>query len=374
MMIIRRSNSLRLAGLALASGALLASTAAPLAGQDRAGQDGADEARLRKIEAEVRALQRKVFPGGDGRLFEPQIAPGTQAPTTSSAANAPTSTAVTDILVRLDALELQLQALTARSEEHGNTLALLESRLAALETGSGAPLVVPTGNVAALPPPTSAPTLAPTPAATLPAATAPVPVISTTATNTPQTGASPALTPGAAPATTPAVRTVAPTPATPAASSPATSTAAAPSAARIAAVQAIAKPQTDDAGDDEYSYGFRLWSAGFFPEARQQLTRFVEQYPRHARISYARNLLGRAFLDDAMPEEAARWFLRNYQADRNAERAPDSLLYLGKAMIALKDTRRACIALAEFGETYPALASGRLASDYQSARGQVTCQ
>ena len=32
---------------------------------------------------------------------------------------------------------------------------------------------------------------------------------------------------------------------------------------RLAAVQAIAKPQTDDAGDDEYSYGFRLWNAGF---------------------------------------------------------------------------------------------------------------
>ena len=33
----------------------------------------ADEARIKKLEAEVRALQRKVFPGGDGRYFEPQI-------------------------------------------------------------------------------------------------------------------------------------------------------------------------------------------------------------------------------------------------------------------------------------------------------------
>ncbi len=138
-------------------------------------------------------------------------------------------------------------------------------------------------------------------------------------------------------------------------------------------MQAIAKPQTADAGDDEYSYGFRLWNAGFFPEARQQLTKFVEQYPTHARISFGRNLLGRAFLDDKLPEEAARWFLKNYQADKNGARAADSLLYLGTSMIAMKDTKRACIALAEFAETYPLIASGRLATEYQAARASVKC-
>ncbi|MFN3499532.1 MAG: tetratricopeptide repeat protein, partial [Pannonibacter indicus] len=122
-----------------------------------------------------------------------------------------------------------------------------------------------------------------------------------------------------------------------------------------------------------YSYGFRLWNAGFFPEARQQLIQFVEKYPKHRRISFGRNLLGRAFLDDNMPEEAARWFLRNYQADKNGDRAPDSLLYLGASMIAMKDTKRACIALAEFSETYPAVATGRLAAEYQANRAKVKC-
>jgi len=37
------------------------------------------------------------------------------------------------------------------------------------------------------------------------------------------------------------------------------------------------------------------------PVAQQQLLRVVQQYPRHARISYARNLLGRAYLDDGKP-------------------------------------------------------------------------
>ncbi len=306
---------LRLAGVALAA-TLIAATPVPVFAQDAATA----ETRIRKIEAEVRALQRKVFPGGDGRFFEPQIAPGTQAPTTTAPATTST-TAVTDILVRLDALEGQLQALTARSEEQANSLSLMEARVAALETA---------GAVSAFTP-------------------APEPVPTT----------------GAIAAPPPAIRTTTPATATP--------TVAAPSATRLAAVQAIAKPQTADAGDDEYSYGFRLWSAGFYPEARQQLTRFVEQYPTHSRISFGRNLLGRAFLDDNLPEEAARWFLKNYQANKAGDRAPDSLLYLGASMIAMKDTKRACIALAEFGDTYPAVAAGRLADEYQANRAKVKC-
>ena len=138
-------------------------------------------------------------------------------------------------------------------------------------------------------------------------------------------------------------------------------------------MQAITKPQTADPADDEYSYGFRLWNAGFFPEARQQLTKYVEQYPAHTRISFGRNLLGRAFLDDKMPKEAAQWFLKNYQANKAGDRAPDSLLYLGASMIAMGDTKRACIALAEFAETYPREAAGRLKSVYDATRASVKC-
>lgn len=302
---------------ALVAAAVVATTPMPATAQDNA------EARLRKAEAEIRALQRAVFPGGDGRFFEPQItADGTATgPTVSTA---PSTTAVTDILARLDALELQLQRLTARSEEASNAMAGLEARVVALETAAAATPAVVEEEV--------------------PSATDMGPAAVTSRT----------------PATAPAQQTA------PAATGP--------SAERVAAVQAIAKPQTEDAGDDEYSYGFRLWNAGFYPEARQQLAAFVEQYPNHSRLTFGRNLLGRAFLDDGMPEEAARWFLRNYQADRTAARAPDSLLFLAESMIAMEDTRRACIALAEFGETYPAIASGRLADQYASNLAKVTCQ
>lgn len=295
-------------------------------------QDNTDEARLRKIEAEVRALQRKVFPGGDPRYFEPEISQAQQAQTST----APTSTAVTDILARLDALEAQLQRLTARSEENTNSISELEVRVAALEP-----------KPVAQPEPVE-------PAAEL----------------EPVAAAKPAATSAPAPAVV-----AKPEPAKPApvAATPAVEKPAGPTQARINAVQQIAKPQTDDPGDDEYSYGFRLWNAGFFPEAQQQLSMFVEKYPNHSRISYGRNLLGRAYLDDGKPSEAAPWFLRNYQTDKQGARAGDSLLFLAEAMIALKDTKRACIALAEFSETYPALAAGRLLDQYEADRKKVTC-
>ena len=35
--------------------------------------------------------------------------------------------------------------------------------------------------------------------------------------------------------------------------------------------------------------------------------------------------------------------------------------------------QRACIALAEFGDTYPALAVGSLQAQYESNRQKVTC-
>ncbi|QZD90301.1 hypothetical protein K3148_02545 [Qipengyuania aurantiaca] len=296
-MIARSARAFGLGGIAMA----LIATSIPAVAQDN------DETRIRKLEAEVRALQRKVFPGGDGRYFEPQIT--APAATANPAQPAVTSTtAVTDILARLDALEMQLQRLTAQYEVGTNAMRLLEERVEALEAAN-------------------APAPEPTPA----------------------------------PATSGTTTTPEPEPA------------AKPDPARVAAVQAITKPATGDAGDDEYSYGFRLWDAGFFPEAQQQLTLFVEQHPNHSRVSYGRNLLGRAYLDDGKPTEAAPWFLRNYQADKNGARAGDSLLFLAEAMIALKDTGRACIALSEFGETYPALATGRLSGQYATARSKVTC-
>lgn len=84
----------------------------------------ADDARVRKIEAEVRALQRKVFPGGDGRFFETNNAGAAQ-----QTAPPPATTAVTDILARLDALEAQLARLTSQVETNTNAISILNAQV-----------------------------------------------------------------------------------------------------------------------------------------------------------------------------------------------------------------------------------------------------
>ncbi|HYD25386.1 MAG TPA: hypothetical protein VEB68_11365 [Croceibacterium sp.] len=303
------------------TGLLLAGLGAALLPSAAAAQD---ETRLRRIEAELRALQRAVFPGGDGRYFTPEV-DTSQAPPQAPPAGAGSSTVLTDVLARLDALEAQLARLTARGEENANQLAQLE---ADLEEALAAP-----------------------------AADAPAQGLGEQPSGVIAVPAGPASA-GIA------VNSV---------STPAVTVAAGPSTARLAAVQAIAKPATDDPGDDEYTYGYRLWEAGFFPEARQQLSLFLQKYPNHARASYGRNLLGRAFLDDGQPREAATHLLENYQKDKNGARAADSLLFLSEAMVAIGDTNRACIALAEFSEAYPALATGRLKEQYDRDRNKVRC-
>ena len=338
-----------------------------------AAQDDNSESRLRKIEAEIRALQRNVFPGGNEKYFEPQIQPE------GSSGGAPigsSTTAVTDILARLDAIELQLQRLTAITEENSNAIGLLAARVDEVEL-RGVPTLPLDEGVAGEGGEAVQITRGEAPEG---AADAVEEAVEEAVANTSEQAADEAASDSAMGSNLAAMGAVTPAaieePQTSVAPATAATTAApgAPSPERLAAVQAITKPQTEDEADDEYSYGFRLWDAGFYPAARQQLSKFVEAFPDHWRATYGRNLLGRAYLDDGRPQDAARWFLRNYQEDRTAARAPDSLLFLAESMIALEDTRRACIALAEFGDTYPAVATGRLLEAYQANRTRVTCE
>ncbi len=304
-----------------------------------AGDAAAAETRLRKLEAEIAALQRQVFPGGDGKYFAPQVQSGAAD---GKPLGTPASTPVSDLLVRMDAVEAQLARLTAQQEVSTNKLTQLEAKVAALT--------------------------APPPAA--PAAAAPGDNGAVTTSNLgAMTGGAAGPKPAAPAASAPEAAAPKPAVATPAAATkPAT-----PSAQRLAAVKAVEKPATADPADDEYSYGFRLWEKKFYPEAQQQLKLYLQKYPKHGRVSYARNLLGRAYLDEGNPREAASWFLQNYQANKKGDRAPDSLLYLAEAMRQLKDSTRACVALAQFADDYAGEATGRLKSQYDAAKAGVKC-
>src|SRR5690606_5419718 len=105
------------------AGLLVAGAAAMVVPVPAAAQD---DARLRRIESELRALQRAVFPGGDGRYFAPEV--DTTTPQPQQTVGAPSTTPLTDVLARLDSLETQLARLTARSEENAHELRQLDRK------------------------------------------------------------------------------------------------------------------------------------------------------------------------------------------------------------------------------------------------------
>ncbi len=312
---------MRLKSMILAS-VLVPSALAPLAlmPSPASAQDASVNGRIDRLEQEVRALQRKVFPGGSDRYFEPEIQAQQQpsrVPGTSTDASA-----VTGLMTRVDALEAQLASLTGQVEERGYQMRQMETKLSALQD-----------RIARL---ESAPS-----------------------------AAAPAVEEEARPAPAPA-----------AASKPAA--AARPSAvtntARAQAAAAIEKPSTGDAAEDSYIYGYRLWEAGFYPEAQAQLAKTVKDYPKYSKMSYARNLLGRAWLDDKKPATSAQYFLENYQKEPRGDRAPDSLYFLGVALTDLNKKSEACQAYAELADVYPDIAKGRLSDRVTSGKAKANCK
>ena len=304
--------------------ALLAPALTPLGAQT----SGNTEVRIGKVEAEVAALQRAVFPGSDGRFF-PQLS---SAQAAKAQPGSPASAVSSDMLVRMDALEGQVARLTAQVEEDHNRVEKFDARLAALEAGAKAPVAAGSTSTSSI-------------------------GTSSTDSNLAAMGAAPKPIPGSAAAKSSAK---------PAASGDA-------AAKRVAAVRAVPKTKTRDAGEDEYSYGFHLWEAKFYPESGQQLKMFLQKYPKHPRTSYARNLLGRDYLDDNNAHEAAGWFLQNYKLEPKGDRAPDSLLYLAESMRQLGDTARGCVAIKQFAGAFPAEAVGRLKGQYDATSAGLKC-
>lgn len=259
-------------------------------------QNSAVDKRVERLEKEMRAVQRKVFPNGSS-LFEPEIKPAEQKAGTSST----TSTPVSDLIARVDALERSLANITGQVEKNSFRLKQIEDKMAS-------------GN----------------------------------ATETAAVSAK--------------------------AEADKTETKKAPDPERVEGVAAIVKPETGDAAEDSYIYGYRLWDAKFYPEAQSQLKKTFESYPKHRRASFAQNLLGRAYLDDGKPALASVALYENYQKRPRGERAPDSLYFLSTALVQLNKKDDACRVLAELQDVYPEIASGRLSNRVARGKTAANCK
>jgi TolA-binding protein len=279
------------------------------------------EGRVGKLESEMRAVQRKVFPGGAGQMLQPQVtAPeGVQGPGPGS----PATSALADVNQRVTSLEQQMTSLTEQIEQNQNRTRQLQdafdnyrrsndARLKSLETG---PAPIATGG----------------------------PVESDDQSSGPSR-----------PTTRPEAATK-------------------PSAGTPTKVS-VEKPSTGDPAEDEYMYGYRLWVAKQYPQAEAQLKKVVAEYPKSKRASYAQNLLGRAYLDEGKPSLASMAFYDNYKKMPEGERAPDSLLYLGQALTKLNKPADACKVYDELNDVYGAKMASAMKGQVAAGRSAAKCK
>ena len=270
---------------------LLAALATPVAAQ----RDEPVERRIQRLEQEMRAVQRRVFPGGRTQFVEPEIEaqPGAM-PQPGVSGNA-----LSSLAGRVDSLEAQLRSLTGQIEEQENRSRQLEEQIARLRDDLQGRLdrIEQQGREAAAP--------APAPQAE---------------EREERQERQEREEPGAEPREEPADQP--------------------PSAAA-------------DEAQEAYNAGFRLWNSGRYAEAQRTLNAAATRFPNSRWASWARNLEGRAFLDDDKPASAARVFLANYQDNPRGERAADSLYFLGVALTRLNRRTEACRVYAELEQVYP---------------------
>lgn len=282
--------------------AAAAATAAPAFAQQLEGRVG-------KLEAEMRAVQRKVFPAGAGRLVEPEVqaeAPPAVAP------GVPATAPLADLTARVATLEQQLATMTGQIEQNENRVRQLDEAFQAYRRAVDARLKAVEGRPAA---------------------------------------------PGGAPAAAP--------------EEPAE--AAAAPARPAAASAAVERPSTGDAAEDAYMYGYRLWEAKQYAEAERQLKEVVARHPKHRRASYAQNLLGRTYLDNGKPSLASIAFYDNYKKMPDGERAPHSLFYLAQALQTLKKPADACKVYGELSDVYGSKIDARMKADIAKGRAAAKC-
>ena len=283
------------------------------------------EGRVGKLESEMRAVQRKVFPGGAGQMLQPEVrAPQSeQGPGPGS----PATSALADVNQRVTSLEQQMTSLTEQIEQNQNRTRQLQdafdnyrrsndARMKTLETG---PAPIATG------------------------AGAGGPIESDDQSSGPSR-----------PTTRPET--------------------ASKSGAATPTKVSVEKSSTGDPAEDEYMYGYRLWAAKQYPQAEAQLKKVVAEYPKSKRASYAQNLLGRSYLDEGKPSLASMAFYDNYKKMPEGERAPDSLLYLGQALTKLNKPADACKVYDELNDVYGAKMASAMKGQVAAGRSTAKCK
>jgi TolA-binding protein len=295
-------------------GSLLVAGLAPAAALAQELDPVRVEKRVGKLESEMRAVQRKVFPGGDPRYFEPEITAPAAAP--AAAIGNPASAPLIDLTARVGELERQLREMTGAIEANQFKLRQLEEaqaklrgdiefRLNALEGGSAAGAAIAAGATAAAVLPTPSPSPSPTPSSR------------------------PAGKPAATVATT---------------------------------------------ADAAWKAAYANVTAKNWPATQAAMAEFVAAWPRSTRLPQAQFWLGRSHAERAQHAEAARAFLELYKTAPRSPQAADSLIGLAGAMNGLKKPRDSCRVLGELDSVYGAKLTAAQVAEARLLRTRAKCE
>lgn len=122
----------------------------------------------------------------------------------------------------------------------------------------------------------------------------------------------------------------------------------------LSALEALAA-ERPDLNDPKalYERGLRDLQAGKYTGAQADFVQLVTDFPTHKLAGNAQYWLGETYYVRQQYKLAAQAFLAGYTKYADSSKAPDSLLKLGMAMIALEQKKTGCDAFAELGAKYP---------------------
>ncbi len=109
---------------------------------------------------------------------------------------------------------------------------------------------------------------------------------------------------------------------------------------------------------------------GQFVNAAAGFEAFVNNYPGGQLTSAAQYFRGRALEGLGETSSAARAYLESFSSDPTGANAPNALLRLGVTLAALGQTSEACVTLGEVSTRFP---GGKPDAEAQKARGDLGC-
>ena len=309
---------------------LLCSASMPVLAQQQAASSEQLPRRVEALEGQMRAVQRKVFPGGAPKYFEPEFQQGQQPAPGGEGDVAASTSALADINVRLQALEKQLADITGRVEQNENRVKQLEDQMQRFKEDVEFRLTQgATGSTASTPVP-AVPVAVPTPVP------APSPVVAPDTGNGAKPSTAPKTTPNKSASVKPATT---PPPA-----------AAQPSALSGKPLGIV--PSAKAATDAPYQAAYSAYQAKRYDDAIGMFEEFVSKNPKHALASNALFWQGKSYAAKKQYGLAARSYLRGYGRYRDSDKAEENLIGLAESLSAIDRREQACQALSEHQAVY----------------------